>query len=114
MSTIQNPRKGLRIPRYYHALTDFPVRVGKGTQMAMNNDDELDEDIREAVICHQRDGISYEVDWEGEIEGDEDLKVIGIHWRPGEHNQLAQSIIKEVHERMMLEIDGHRYWIEPR
>lgn len=81
----------------------------------MENDFELTPEEEEAIRRNARDGISYEVDWDREVENPEkELKILTIYWRPGEHNALAQSIIREVHGRMPLVLDGHKYWIEPQ
>ena len=78
----------------------------------VDNEFELTPEEEQAILNHLRDGISYEVDWDTEI--DKDLTVLTICWHPGEHNQLALSIIEEVHGRMGLVLDGHKYWIEPQ
>lgn len=78
----------------------------------MEEEFELDEETKEILRKYQHEGISYEVDWDAEQA--KDLDLLAIHWRPGDPNPLAQSIIDEVKERVGLILDGHRYWIEPQ
>ncbi len=65
--------------------------------------------LEEKIKRQNRDGVSYSRPWreDGGLN-----QVTAIHWRPGESNVLAESIIEKVTETPMpLVLDGHLYMI---
>jgi hypothetical protein len=73
-------------------------------------DGDLPPQIAERIRQGLNDGVTLSL-----ARDDEDLVVTAIHWHPGDANELARIIIKDVTEAdMPLDLDGHHYLIRTR
>lgn len=68
---------------------------------------QLPPEIAAALDTAMREGVYFKRPIRGK-----GTKSIG--WRSDTPNALARAIINNVHDRQELELDGHKYWIEPQ
>lgn len=68
-------------------------------------EEQLPPEIEDQINESLRKGIYYTMDWRDTHE------ITEIHWRPGDPNALAESIIQNVTREMKLTLDGNEYLI---
>lgn len=71
------------------------------------DEEQLPSYILNAIEEGRRDGVTYSV------ERKHSHVVTAIHWKPGDPNKLAESIVKHTHWPLPLDLDGHYYLVIP-
>jgi hypothetical protein len=65
--------------------------------------------LEELVDRGIRDGVTLSV-----TRGGARHEVTAVHWRPGDSNRLAESVIRYADRPVLLDLDGHEYVVMPR